>query len=178
MTRTTPAIDLYLNDRTSIRTRIANECAISEKTAKQIINALFQGAHLSHSPQTTLYELLEGDHSRITWLQEDTYLLELKKDIKACWDTIKLTLPVRTITDKNGLERRARLSSRDKSGVYLNLEKQVLTEVKKFLKRTKNKCFTEHDGWTCEKAIDLIELVSQIRSKTGYVIELDWEVWE
>ena len=178
MTKTTPAIDLYLNDRTSIRTRIARECDISEKTAKRIINALFQGAPVSHKPDSGLYNLLEGDHSRITWFKEDTYLLELRKDIKTCWDTIKFSLPVRTITDKNGVERRASLTSKDKSGVYLNLEKEVLTEVKKFLKRTKNKCFTEHDGWSCESAIDLTELRSQIRSKTGYVIELDWEVWE
>jgi hypothetical protein len=178
MTASTPALDLYLANRTSVRQRIARECGISEKTVKIVINALFQGARLSRSSQSDLYHKLNGNISQIAWLQQDQFLCELKKDIKKCWDTIKLTLPVRTQTDKNGIERRTPLSSRAKSGVYLQLEKQVLTQVKKFLKKENNKGLLEHDGWSCERAIDPDELRTYVRTQTGYLIEIDWEQYE
>lgn len=174
----TPAIDLYIKDRTSIRGRISKECEIDLKTAKIIINALFQGAMISHSPKTELYEKLQGNHDKITWLQQDEFVIQLKKDIKSCWDVIKQTLPIKTLIDKNGVLRRARISSKDKSDVYMILEKQVMRYVKKFLKRDKNIAFYEHDGWSCKKVIDVMSLRSYIRSNTGYQIELDWERYE
>jgi hypothetical protein len=46
------------------------------------------------------------------------------------------------------------ISSRQKWGVYFDLERQVLNEVREFLRETNNRHFLEHDGWSCENEIN------------------------
>jgi hypothetical protein len=50
--------------------------------------------------------------------------------------------------------------------------------IQRYLKRTKNKYFFEHDGWSCEKAIDIGQLLREVKNKTGFVIQLDWTIHE
>lgn len=174
----TPLIDAYLVDRTSIRTAIANDTGITEDDAKFVINALLQGGQISYHRESSVSTRLNGNQYLISKLKENDYLLGIREEIKNLWSSIKPTLPVKYLTDKNGKTRRCALNGRDKSGVYREQEQLVLKEIKKYLKKNNNRGLLEHDGWTCEKIIDEVELRSYIKSTTGYQIELECEIYE
>jgi hypothetical protein len=88
-------------------------------------------------------------------IQSNEYLKEMRAEIKEMWRH----LPVENIRD--GTERFA---------IYFSLEKQVMNEVVKYLKKTKNRHFTQHDGWICEHEIELYRLHSDIKNTTGFSI--------
>jgi hypothetical protein len=165
LTKATPAIDLYIQDRTAVRQRIAQDGNIPEGVVKQVVNALFQGGKLGVNKDFTLYHLI-GDVSKIKWLQQDEFIVQLKKDIKVCWDVIKPSVTSNTLTP------------RDKSGVYMMLEKQVMSYVRRYMKKKKNLCLLEHDGWFCEKVIDLNELIPLIKSKTSFQLSVEWTIYD
>jgi len=52
----------------------------------------------------------------------------------------------------------------------------VLSAITDYLTETNNKFFTEHDGWVCERAVDEVELIDFVRTKTNFNIELDLEI--
>lgn len=164
----------YIRDRKRIRTEIATAAEIPEDVVKRIVNALLAGAPLSANPTTQIYQMLGGDIARIKFLQQHEYLSLLRADIKICWDYIKPTLPRKSKTQANGRQRMIPVSSRQKWGVYFDLERQVLNEVREFLRETNNKHFLEHDGWSCENELDLVALRERVKEKTGF--ELDFEM--
>jgi hypothetical protein len=174
----TPNMDAYLKDRSTIRKNIADDTGITVDDAKFVINALLQGGQISYHRESSISIRLNGNQHLIGKLKDNQYLLELREEIKSIWTCIKPTLPVRYLTDKNGKTRRCALNGRDKSGVYRSQEELVLKEIKRYLKKNKNKALLEHDGWTCEKIIDEVELRSYVKATTGYQIELECEIYE
>ena len=163
----------YLRDRHGIRKQIATEADIDADTVKRIINALLAGAKLSCNPATEIYQILDGDRARIRFLQQHEYLTQLRADIKICWDYIRPTLPQRSRQDRNQRERRLPISSRQKWGVYFDLERQVLNEVREFLCETDNKHFLEHDGWSCEHELDRSSLSQRVLERTGFAVDFE-----
>jgi hypothetical protein len=67
------------------------------------------------------------------------------------------------------------ISSRQKWGVYFDLERQVLNEIREFLLETNNRHFLEHDGWSCEQEVDQIALQQRIHERTGFRVEFELE---
>jgi hypothetical protein len=163
----------YLRDRQTIREQIAQAADVDPQTVKRIINALLAGAKLSSNPNTEIYRLLSGDTARIRFLQQHEYLTQLRRDIKTCWDYIKPTLPRRSTQDRNKRQRMIPISSRQKWGVYFDLERQVLNEVRDFLSETNNRHFLEHDGWSCEREIDHTSLSARVLERTGLQVEFE-----
>lgn len=169
-------INRYLSDRKQVRQEIADRTEISVEMAKELINALFNGAQLGLNQDSSIFELLQGDQARIEYLKQDPYIIELRSDIKTCWDIIKHTLPRKSITTKTNKQRILPISSRQKAGVYFQLERQVLNSVRNYLDMTNNKYFLEHDGWVCTNDIDMDLLIKWIKNETGYDINLDRSV--
>ena len=167
------ALREYIRDRTRIRESLAHEAEIDPNTIKRMINALLAGAKLSTNPTTEIYQLLAGDHAKIKFLQQHEYLTRLRADIKTCWDYIKPTLPRRSRTQVSGQERMIAISSRQKWGVYFDLERQVLNEVREFLCECDNRHFLEHDGWSCEHEIDQTSLSHRILERTGFRVNFE-----
>jgi hypothetical protein len=163
----------YLRDRKTIRQQIALEADIDTDTVKRIVNALLAGAKLSANPDTEIYQMLDGDIARIRFLQQHKYLTDLRADIKTCWDYIKITIPPRMITTTTGRIRRLPLSSRQKWMLYFDLERQVLNEIREFLRDNNIRHFLEHDGWSCESEIDLDCLSQRVFEKTGFRVEFE-----
>jgi hypothetical protein len=163
----------YLRDRTSIRNQIAQDCDIEPETVKRIINALLAGARLSTNDTTEIYRLLSGDVARIRFLQQHEYLIQLRADIRTCWDYIKPTMPRRSQLDRNQRQRMLPVSSKQKWGVYFDLERQVLNEIRAFLCETNNRHFLEHDGWSCEQPVDLAVLSARVHTATGFQLEFE-----
>lgn len=178
MTQNTPLLDEYLSNRANIRLKIAQETGISTSQSKLVVNALLNGAYISSNYDNAIFKEISYNHHILSKLKTNEYLLGLKEEIKSIWNSIKPTLPVRYLTDKNGKTRRCALSGRDKSGVYREQEELVIKSIKRYMKKTKNKVLLEHDGWTCERIIDEVELRSHVKSMTGYDIKLECEIYE
>jgi hypothetical protein len=167
------ALNGYLRNRHAIRRMLARQTEIPEDAVKVIINALLAGAPLSLRPTTDLYKLLQGDCARIEFLKQHHYLVALRKDFKKCWDYINQTLPQRYVTTKRGVTRRVPLNSKRKWGVYFDLERRVINSVRTYLLEGNNKCFLEHDGWTCKNELDEGEIIKHIKQHTGFEIKLE-----
>ena len=164
------SIEHYLNDRTQIRDDLSRKYGISVDVVKQIITGLFQGALLSLNHTTRIFHIVNGDYALIRRLKSDQYLTDLRTDISAMWKVINPVLKLQL--------NKKRITARDKSTLYRELEQEVMTSIRRELKRTKNKFLLEHDGWTCRDVVDVNWLRSYVRSTTGYVIELDWVIYE
>jgi hypothetical protein len=102
----------------------------------------------------------------------------LRDDIRELWSTLKASFPVRYATNRRGNEYRVRLTGRDKSGLYRQLEDQVGRVIRRYLKKHSVRCLWIHDGWCSDKVLDTSELCAEVRRQTGFVIELDWGVYE
>ena len=159
MTRPTKTLDLFLAQRALYRQALAERVGCEERQAKEIINAVFAGAKMG--PGNAIDDILKGNRDQLAILKTNKWFCDLRKDIKKCWDSIKLS------------EMSVRLSARDKWMIYFSLEKEVMSVVRKQLIKEKNKHFLEHDGWRCESYIDTGELSRLVRTKTGYVVEFD-----
>lgn len=174
----TPNIDLYLSNRTQIREQIAQNYSMPVKAVKTAITALFQGAFLSFNRETRIYQELEGNARYIQCLKDDSFVTELRNEIKCVWHQISPTLP-RQYSDKkkkNSDEfKLKRVSGRQKAQLYRELEEEIMKEIEKYLKRNNHTYLLEHDGWRSRDMIDPIELRDLVRTKTGYLIDIDWE---
>jgi len=177
MNKPTPYLDLYLQNRTQVREFLSQQYKIDRQLIKKTINGLLQGGRLSHWHQSKILRDL-GNHSYITALRSDQYIQGLVQDIKVMWQTLQIEIPRTSTTTRNGTQRKRAITSSQKSDKYRQLERQVIKVVEKYLKKHNNKCFFEHDGWTCETAVDLIELRTCVRTQTGFEIEFDWSVYE
>jgi hypothetical protein len=174
----TPHIDLYISNRTQIREQIAQQYSMPVKSVKTAITALFQGAFLSFNHQTRIYQELAGDTRQIQCLKDDVYITQLRKEIKTVWDQIKPTMPKQFSNNKkkNSEEfKLKRVSGRQKAQLYRELEEQVMKEIERYLKKHNHAYLLEHDGWRTREMIDPIELRDLVRTKTGYVVDIDWE---
>ena len=167
------ALREYIRNRKRIRLEMAQATEVEPDVIKRIINALLAGARLSTNPTTEICQMLAGDHARIRFLQQHEYLTQLRADIKTCWDYIKPTLPRRSKTNQNNQERMLPISSRQKWGVYFDLERQVLNEIREVLCESNNRHFLEHDGWSCERELDQTALQQRIYERTGFQVEFE-----
>lgn len=166
-----PALTDYINNKSSIRERIAKDLEVEIDIAKVIINALFCGAKIGISPEFAISQLLNNDKARIIWLKEDRYINDLRNDIKTCWQYIE---PYTTIRYKNN--KKLPMNSSTKWTVYFQLERQVLDSITKYLKLTNNKYFTEHDGFSTHKQVNINELQQHINMDIGYNVNFQLEI--
>jgi len=163
----------YLANRHQRRQDLAHAADIDTNTAKRIVNALLAGARLSTNPTTEIFQLLNSDTARVRFLQQHDGLSALRADIKTCWDYIKPTMPRRSRTQANGRERMIPVTSRQKWGLYFDLERRVLNEIRDYLCESTNAHFLEHDGWSCQRSVDLPQLQQRIHERTGFRVEFE-----
>lgn len=176
MTEPTPCLDLYIADRTSVRMDISKDTGLTTDQVKFVINAILQGAKISHYTDSAIFKELGRSHHFIDKLKQNQFISDLREEIKIMWSYIKQTITPEYITDKNGKMRRKPLSGRDKSEIYRQIEEEVMREVMRYMKKTncQIRSFSEHDGWRSDKMIDIDELRSYVKSNTGYLIGIDW----
>lgn len=173
-----PALEQYITNRSAIRQQLAQECGITQIQVKFVINAVLQGGIISCYRDSRVFNELDCNYEAIRHLQHNAVLTDIRNDIREMWSILKEDFTPRTVTDRLGRTRSARLSGRDKSGYYRELESQVGRVIRRHLKRNSVRCLWLHDGWCCDKAIDPNALITEVRQQTGFVIQLDKGVYE
>jgi len=158
----------YLNNRSVVRRKLAKEAEITHKQAKQIINALFAGAHLSTNIRASFFAMIDYDVAKMKFLQQHPYLTALRMEIKSMWDVIKSTAPTQYFITKTGKKRKRPFNARAKWNIYFHLERSVIEEVKTYMKQIDSKFFLEHDGFTSQKEIDSEDLSYWVQAGTDF----------
>jgi len=169
------ALRRYLKDRTQVRQELADRVDISYDQVKEIITALFCGARITCNPQSDIYHIVQGDHARILYLKQDQYLTELRNDIKICWDYIKPTMLKRTKKTSGGSIRCLAVNSRQKWGLYFDLERSVIMSVRTYLEERSVRYFLIHDGFSCDVEIDHNDLRDFVRNQCGFDLEFEFK---
>ena len=164
LTRPTPYLTEFLRDRDQFRQRLQQDIGCDPAQSKRIITSLFSGARLGYG--NAISAILNHNRPQVSKLSSLTYIKALQKDIKKCWDKIKV------------YEEKLKLSSRDKWMIYFQLERSVLEVIKRYLKKHKVKYFLEHDGWRCDAIIDPLDLRDLVKGTLNYDIMIELSICE
>lgn len=162
----------FIDNKHGLRQYISTNLEILESEAKTLINAMIAGASVSKNKKAQIFRLLGSDEAKIVFLQQDPAILAFRRDIKTMWDYITPTIPRRTSATTGKL---CRITSGDKWHLYFQLEHHVISCIRNYLRLTDNPCFTEHDGWSCVKPVDLDLLRVHVRDNTGFDLKFSFE---
>lgn len=168
-TTPTPQLDAYIADRESVRTVLASELGIDTGTVKRILTAMLNGATISTWYDNTIFQLVNYNTLMINHLQRNDFIKEYKLEVRDMWKHIRGTM---------NLSKGVRLNAKLKSEMYRTLEEEVRVVIKRYMKKNKIRVFIEHDGWSCDTAIEIDRLCYEVKQQTGFVIKLDWTIWE
>lgn len=173
-----PNLEYYTQNRSQVRDQISSATGINNQQVKTVINALLQGSKLSVWQGNQLYKELDYSYYAMNSLKENAVLGLIREDIRLMWKTLKQDFPQRYMINCNGKTISQRLSAKDKSGLYRELEDQVGKIIRKLLKKRKIQHLWIHDGWCCNGFINPDDVVDEVRRTTGYSLKLEWNKYE
>ena len=165
----TPALTEYISNRTDVRQQLSDQLGLDTHSIKRILTAILNGGSISAWHENMIFAYVDYNRLMISELKLNQYILQYQKDVRAMWKAIRL---------HQSLSKGERFNAKMKSEMYRFLEEKVRVVIKKHLKKTKNKAFIEHDGWSSERAVDIDRLKYEVEKQTGFVIELDWTIHE
>jgi hypothetical protein len=165
----TPALDQYINDRSSVRQSIAQRTGLDTDTVKKILTALLNGASISAWHDNTIFSYVNYNKLMIEHIKTDEYIQQYQRDVRSMWKSVR---------KYQNLKFKERFNAKMKSEIYRSLEESVRVVVKKYLKKSNNRALIEHDGWSSQTAVDIDRLIYEVKQQTGFVIKLDWTIHE
>lgn len=170
-------IDHYINNKDSVRARLAHESGLPVTNIKILINSLFAGAVLGASSRFSCWEYCNRDAGVIEFLKQHPYICDLRADIRQMWEYLRPGLPVTTLTLSNGRTRRVQMSPRNKWHMYFVLERSVLNEIRSYLELVGVKYFLIHDAFVSEPLPYGIEdLCYWIEAGVDFSVRFDQEI--
>lgn len=180
LTTATPTIDYYINHKREVRQDLAKKLSINAKQVKLLINALCNKARLQKATDygtTQIRKNILKSDWRIEFAQQNEFIILFRAEIDACWKhLIKVGLVSRSVksTDEDGNDEYAKRGPTEYSQVYRQQETIVGRLMKQYINDNQavNKCIFIHDGWVCQKEIDVDGIVQHIKDKTGYQLRL------
>lgn len=180
MTCATPYIDLLLSDKTAFRQRVSAELEITVCAAKELINALVNGAKVgvtNRHQSFCVFDILGRDVSKVKAItgMDDIAPNELisgfRSDMKAIWSSLKGMTPERRVKTSTGWRTKP-MSGAEKSYIYRLYETKVMDVVSAYLTdMLEVKHFRIHDGFTTCEEIDESELSEWAFNKTGFRVK-------
>lgn len=165
----TPLLDQIQNDRTQVRQQLAEQLNLTVSQIKSIMAKMLNGGRVSAWYGTAIFEEVNNNPLMIKAINSNQLIQQYKQELKDMWMPIRSSL---------NLNKGVRFNSKKKTEIYNQLEKSVTDQIKKYLKKNKIKHFFIHDGWSCDRAIDLDELTSHVRRTSGFVVRLEWTIYE
>lgn len=171
-----PDIDLahiqeYIKNKDYHRQRLSALTSLSPDKIKQIINALLCGAPLTFNVNSAILNICGNNRSQVYLLKIDPWLTGYRLDVSRMWEEIFRGQTQRTTITG----RRLPWGCSDKWAVYFQLERQVMDATSRYLRTKKIIPFKIHDGFTCNQGVDVIELSSYVRNKTGFDVTFDFK---
>jgi len=169
-THTSSIVD-YINNRHAKRYQWAKQLGCTEDTVKRVVNALFNGARISHWHGSAILCELDGNHNTLTALKQHAEIQQLKSEISGVWNHISHALVngnpyikriVNPITN-----RKLAVSGKQKSDLYRQYERRIMNEVKQYMRSQNAKMFLEHDGWSSDRPVNLQHMTAHIANQTG-----------
>lgn len=170
-----PYYEEYLNNKTQVRTQLSKDFELDVKQTKVLINSLFCGARIGLSSQFSTSILLGNDVSKIMFAKEHEFLTGLREDIKTAWSYVISSEQEITRRRKLDTGRLIPVSSKDKWLVYFKYERYIMNVISRHLKEENLKFFLEHDGWSCDKQVDVSQIEQLILAETGFTVKLEKE---
>ena len=178
LTKLTPTIDHYVQNKRLIRESLSQRTGISEDKIKQVITGIYAGGKLGHGERFKMTQELNLTKSEVRYLQQDPWIQKYKAEVSMCWRTIKSDLPEHTRITRSGIIRHLTPTAREKWQRYFREESRVILQIESYLKQKQLKCFLEHDGWVSDQKIDLRALYEHIRYSTGYEIHCEYDYYD
>jgi len=166
-------LEHYIQNKNAVRAQLADEAELTPKQIKVIVNALLAGAYLSTHEDTSIFQEVGNDKSKIYFLQQHPYLTALRADIKTMWEVIRQDRPVEYYTTKTGKNRKRPFNAKAKWSIYFELERQVLNCIRTYMQSINSRVFLEHDGFTSELKIDTDDLSDYIQHHTNFVVKIE-----
>ena len=169
-----PALDDYIVNKTQFRETIKVDFELDDKTTKVLLNSLFCGANIGFNPQYATSIMLNNDTAKIALAKEHPTIIQLREDIKLCWCHIVnsgLEISRRRNIESNRL---VRVSSRDRWSCYFKYEREVISSISRYLRELNIKCFLEHDGFSSDKAINVVELCARVKLDTAFDLNMTY----
>jgi hypothetical protein len=173
-----PDLEAYIQDRSRVRELIADQAGVTTAQVKLIITAILQGSVLTTWSSSRLFQELGSDAARIDRLRHSAALTGIRHDIRGMWRVLRSQFTRCNCVDSRGRTRLRRVTARDKSGYYRQLERQIARVIRRSLRQQHARFLWVHDGWHCNQIIDADQLCARVRQQTGFRIQLDCTVVE
>lgn len=165
----TPLLNQIIEDRQAVRSQLSKELDLVQTDVKSILAKVLNGGRISAWYGNHIFQQVNHNPLMIQALNTNPTIQQYKQEVKLIWKTIRGSM---TMT------KGQRLTSRDKSRVYLQLERVVTDSVRKYLRKHKIKSFWIHDGWCCDQVVDRDDLTAHVRRTTGYHVRFDWTQYD
>ena len=167
--KATPALDRYIANRSQLRDQLSQELELDTAIIKKILTAILNGGSISIWHENMIFSYVGYNKLMIHQLRVNQYIQQYQREVRDMWKHIRGTLD---------LNKGQRFNAKMKSEIYRFLEESVRVVIKRYLKKTNNVAFIEHDGWSSTKPVDIDQLTFEVSKQTGFVIELDWTIHE
>lgn len=165
----TPYMDQYISDRQSVRSDLSERLGLDEITVKKILTAILNGGSISAWHTNMIFSYVNYNRLMIDHLRGDVFIQGYQKEVREMWSEIR---------KHQSLGYKERFNAKMKSEIYRKKEESVRVVIKRYLRKTKNSSFIEHDGWSSKTAVDIDRLCREVQQQTGFVIKLDWTIHE
>tara|TARA_R110001606_G_scaffold308820_1_gene455709 strand:+ start:245 stop:1324 length:1080 start_codon:yes stop_codon:yes gene_type:complete len=169
-------IESYINERSAVRNKIAEDTGISVDIVKQLLVAMNNNSRLQAHHQCSTFHLVDYSEALVHAYNNHPAVVYLKADMTTMWRAISDRMPDRElVTTQSGIERRVRINGKSKSAMYFSLEKLVMDIAYNYLEQNSKRFFRLHDAFitepiTQQQTTDIINLIQQ---QTGYTIKLE-----
>lgn len=159
----------YINNKSYHRNRLSKLLEIDEHVVKEILNSLFNGARLSANTHCAAYAKLDYDIGKMITLQNDAFIIKLRRSISYCWKRIQ--------TEEKALKGKSKRWMRgEKWNIYFKLEKEIMRLIYVELDEMNVNYFNEHDGFRTKEKIDTSRLEEIIEKETNMKIKIKEEM--
>ncbi len=139
-----------------------------KKSAKQLINGLFNGARLAKTPYCTIFNnLLKRNEHKMELLQNNKDIRSLIRAINYCWRRMSRMYYLQQLKDASYSERRQIVKNyfrkgTNKWGLYYMYETKLIDIIKNNMKEEDVNYFIEHDGFRTNKQVNVENILIDI----------------
>ena len=168
-------IEEYINNRTAIRNKVAEDVGLSVGAVKQILTAMNNNARLQADARCSIYHLTNFSPSKVIAFNNHPSIAYLKADMKQMWKVLGKHIDREYVTTTNGITRKVTLNGSIKSSLYFALEKQVMDIAYNYLEDNNKRYIKLHDAFITEPITQQqLEGITQlIKTNTNYNIKLE-----